>query len=277
MKNYLALIRTLICLMGTALLLLSCDESNPIVAQPQVVRKKIAAPADRTQPPPKPVAAQPIPEAPAAEPKPSVAQVKPQDTPVPAPAPAPTPPPKPAEPPPPTKSAALPVAETEAPSAPAAAVANAALPMEGVKKATNAIAVTDAQVASLLNIQAPAPYNPKGKADPFEPFIKDEGQQVAKSLKAKKRTPQTPLEQIELGQLKLVAIIAAVTGNRALVEESSGKGYILREGTYVGMNSGKVVGIAIDKVLIEEEFEDVYGKTITQKKEITLPKPPGEL
>lgn len=275
MKNYLAPIRMLIVLMGLSLLPAGCDDSEKIAAQPQVVRKKIAAPADRTQPAPKVAVVQPKPIAPAAEPKPSVAQVKPQDPPVPA--PAPTPPPKPVEPPPPTKSAALPVVEAAAPAAPTVAVANAALPMDGVKKATNAIAVTDNQVASLLNIQAPAPYNPKGKADPFEPFIKDEGQQVAKSLRPKKRTPQTPLEQIELGQLKLVAIIAAATGNRALVEESSGKGYILREGTYVGMNSGKVVGIAIDKVLIEEEFEDVYGKTITQKKEITLPKPPGEL
>jgi type IV pilus assembly protein PilP len=93
----------------------------------------------------------------------------------------------------------------------------------------------------------------------------------------KKRDPQSPLEKIDLGQLKLVAIIAAPSGNRALVEESSGKGYILRQGTYVGLNSGKVVDIAIDKVMVEEEFEDAYGKTITQKKEITLPKPPGEL
>jgi type IV pilus assembly protein PilP len=272
MKNYLAPIRMLMVLMGLSLLWTGCDDSDKSAAQPQVVRKKIAAPADRTQPVPKVAAVQPQPTAPAAVPTPEVAHVKPQ-----APVPAPTPPPKPVEPPPPTMSAALPVAEAEAPPAPAATVTNAALPMEGVKKAASAMAVTDSQVSSLLNIQAPAPYNPKGKADPFEPFIKDEGQQVAKSMKPKRRTPQTPLEQIELGQLKLVAIIAAVTGNRALVEESSGKGYILREGTYVGMNSGKVVGISIDKVLIEEEFEDVYGKTVTQKKEITLPKPPGEL
>jgi Tfp pilus assembly protein PilP len=274
MKNYLAPIRMLMVLMALSLLWAGCDDSDKSAAQPQVVRKKIAAPADRIQPAPKVAAVQPQPTAPAAVPTPEEAHVKPQ---APVPVPAPTPPPKPAEPPPPTKSAALPVVEAEAPPAPAATVTNAALPMEGVKKATSAMAVTDSQVSSLLNIQAPAPYNPKGKADPFEPFIKDEGQQVAKSMKPKRRTPQTPLEQIELGQLKLVAIIAAVTGNRALVEESSGKGYILREGTYVGMNSGKVVGISIDKVLIEEEFEDVYGKTVTQKKEITLPKPPGEL
>jgi type IV pilus assembly protein PilP len=61
------------------------------------------------------------------------------------------------------------------------------------------------------------------------------------------------------------------------MEESSGKGYIITVGTYIGPNSGKVVGIKADKVFIEEEFEDIYGKSITQKKEITLPKPPGEL
>jgi type IV pilus assembly protein PilP len=61
------------------------------------------------------------------------------------------------------------------------------------------------------------------------------------------------------------------------MEESSGKGYIVKEGTYIGLNSGKVVGINADKVLVEEEFEDIYGKSVTQKKEITLPKPPGEL
>jgi type IV pilus assembly protein PilP len=276
MKNYLAPIRMVIFLMGVALLLAGCDDSEKTTAQPQVVRKKITAPADRTQPTPKVAAAvQPKPDVPAPEPKPSVAQAKPQE--VPAPAPAPTPPPKPKEPPPPTQTAATPATQATVQPAALATGPPAALPAAGGKKADGTLAVSDAQMAALLNIQAPPPYNPKGKADPFEPFIKDEGQQVAKAMKPKKRTPQTPLEQIDLGQLKLVAIIAATTGNRALVEESSGKGYILKEGTYVGMNSGKVVGISIDKVLIEEEFEDVYGKTITQKKEITLPKPPGEL
>jgi type IV pilus assembly protein PilP len=139
-------------------------------------------------------------------------------------------------------------------------------------------AANDNPVAALLNIQAPLPYSAKNKVDPFEPLLREEAAQAAVAkLTAKKRAPQSPLEKIDLGQLKLVAVIAASTGNRALVEEASGKGYILREGTFVGMNSGKVVNIALDKITVEEEFEDVYGKTILQKKEITLPKPPGEL
>jgi type IV pilus assembly protein PilP len=141
-------------------------------------------------------------------------------------------------------------------------------------------AATNSQVATLLNIQVPAPYNPKGKVDPFEPLLKDESASAAVAkvrAKTDPNRPKTPLEKLDLGQLKLVAIIAAPTGNRALVEESSGKGYIIRAGTFIGLNSGKVVDITNGKVLVEEEYEDVYGKAITQKKEITLPKPPGEL
>src|SRR5512143_321666 len=242
MQNYIASMRMLVVLMGLALLAAGCDDSEQTAAQPQVVRKKIATPADRTQPAPQgAAAARPKSEAPPSEPKPQLAQAKPPEAREAVATSAPKP------------QAAVPAAKTTE-TAPAVAPAS---PQPGVtaqqlspapdaqanpaaaagRKTESAMAVTDDQVAALLNIQAPPPYNPKGKADPFEPFIKDEGQQVAKSMRPKKRTPQTPLEQIELGQLKLVAIIAAVTGNRALVEESSGKGYILREGTYVGMNS----------------------------------------
>jgi Tfp pilus assembly protein PilP len=34
-----------------------------------------------------------------------------------------------------------------------------------------------------------------------------------------------------------------------------GKGYVLREGTYVGRNSGRVARIIKEKVIIEEEIE----------------------
>jgi type IV pilus assembly protein PilP len=190
------------------------------------------------------------------------------------------PPPEPKEPPP-----------TQAPAAPLllsqAAAAAEPSPPTSVKPFTpdgnpqqRGIAAADSQIAALLNIQAPPPYNPKGKVDPFAPLLRDEAAAavVAKlTAKGDPNRPKTPLEKIDLGQLKLTAIMTAPRGNRALMEESSGKGYIVTVGTYIGSNSGKVVGIKADKVLVEEEFEDINGKPITQKKEITLPKPPGEL
>lgn len=123
---------------------------------------------------------------------------------------------------------------------------------------------------------APPRYDPTGKIDPFEPLFKEQ-KVVVKKKKKKKRKPQTPLEKVDISQLKLVGIILAESGNRALVEESSGKGYVIKKGTYIGINSGKVVEIMKEKVVVEEEVDDVFGKTKLRKREMKLPKPPGEL
>ena len=130
-------------------------------------------------------------------------------------------------------------------------------------------------VASLLPGGVPPLYNPLGKIDPFEPLFREKAT-IAKKKKKIKREPRTPLERIDLSQLKLVGIILAASGNRALVEESSGKGYVVKSGTYIGINGGKIVKIDKDLVTVEEQFEDVFGKIQTQKRKLKLPKPPGE-
>jgi type IV pilus assembly protein PilP len=136
----------------------------------------------------------------------------------------------------------------------------------------------DKLVASNLLTPAvgtPSVYDPTGKIDPFEPLFREKPVEI-KEKKLKKRVPRTPLEHIDLGQLKLVGIILASSGNRALVEEASGKGYVIKKGTYIGINAGKVVDIQKEIVTVEEEFEDVFGKTQVRQRELKLPKPPGE-
>jgi len=120
-------------------------------------------------------------------------------------------------------------------------------------------------------------YNPEGKLDPFEPLFKKEGVSPAASTKKiKRRKPLTPLERVNLSQLTLVGIIQAPSGSRALVQESSGKGYVVKKGTYIGTNSGKIVQILKDRIIIEEESEDIYGKVSIVQKPLKLQKPPGE-
>jgi len=129
---------------------------------------------------------------------------------------------------------------------------------------------------SLLPDGTPPVYDPKGKIDPFEPLFRVQQGLAKKSKKKIKRVPRTPLERIDLGQLKLVGIILASSGNRALVEESSGKGYVIKKGTYIGTNGGKIVKIQKEIVYVEEKFEDVFGKIQSRQRELKLPKPPGE-
>ena len=65
--------------------------------------------------------------------------------------------------------------------------------------------------------------------------------------------------------MRLVAIVVSATGNKALVEDPSGKGYIIAPGTYVGKKFGRVKKILKDRVLIEEEVEDLFSGKIKPK------------
>lgn len=129
------------------------------------------------------------------------------------------------------------------------------------------------------SLQMVSSYDSTGRVDPFEPLFKEQTSDSAAASKGKreKRAPQTPLERVSLSQLKLTAIIRAPSGNSALVEDTTGKGYVIKKGTYIGLNSGRVVDIDNNRVLIEEEVENVMGELTIQNAEIKLQKPAGEL
>jgi Tfp pilus assembly protein PilP len=118
-------------------------------------------------------------------------------------------------------------------------------------------------------------YNPKGKINPFAALFK-EGGDVGLKKKSKLTRPLTPLEKIDLSQLKLVAVLRTESKNKAMVEDATGKGYVISIGTRMGTHSGKVVKILKDRVFIEEETEDFLGRIKKAEREIRLQKPSGE-
>ena len=144
----------------------------------------------------------------------------------------------------------------------------------------------ETEVGSLIEIELAGVqdfYSPENKIDPFRPLFregpreeKEEEFEVSQKVEREKRIPRTPLERIDLNQLKLVGIIQAPGGNKGLVEEATGKGYIITMGTYMGTNGGRVIDILNDRVIVEEETEDVLGKLTLQKRELKLQKPFGE-
>lgn len=124
-------------------------------------------------------------------------------------------------------------------------------------------------------------YDPKVRLNPFTPLFRTENKEPVDAQpnakrKRKKRVPQTPLERISINQLKLVAVIRASSGNKGLVEDNSGKGYIIKNGTYIGLNSGIVTQINANNVIVEEELENLMGELVLQNTEIKLQKPAGE-
>ena len=134
--------------------------------------------------------------------------------------------------------------------------------------------IFEAETASVLDL-----YNPENKIDPFMPLFREGPKaetEISRKVEREKRIPRTPLERIDLSQLKLVGIIQSPSGNKGLVEEASGKGYIISMGTYMGTNGGRVVEISKDRVFVEEEVDDVLGKLTLQRRELKLQKPFGE-
>jgi len=136
---------------------------------------------------------------------------------------------------------------------------------------------------SPLIVLADTSYKPEGRIDPFAPLFREEEQSAIPvstssrpGKKVEQRPPTTPLEKIDLAQLKLKAILRTAGGNKALVEEASGKGYIIRKGTYIGTRSGIVVAIFKDRVIVEELITDALGEGTIQEKELKLQKPLGE-
>ena len=107
-------------------------------------------------------------------------------------------------------------------------------------------------------------YDPTDKRDPFQPFIATH----TPIMPPGEEIPITPLQQYDLSQLKLVAILVGTEEGRAMVEDAEGKGYIVEKGVYVGRNFGKVKAVLKDRVVIEERFKDYMGKVKT--KEIVL-------
>ncbi|MDO9565192.1 MAG: pilus assembly protein PilP [Candidatus Desulfaltia sp.] len=112
-------------------------------------------------------------------------------------------------------------------------------------------------------------YNPEGKIDPFAALFKEEKPAAGGDGEAMGKAgiciPHTPLQKADLSQLKLVGIIYASSGNRAMVEEASGRGYVIEEGTFIGTNCGRVGRILKDMVIVNEPLlsvEDVNKGSI---------------
>ncbi|UCF01939.1 MAG: pilus assembly protein PilP [Deltaproteobacteria bacterium] len=113
-------------------------------------------------------------------------------------------------------------------------------------------------------------YDPTGKPDPFKSFILASAAQeeTAPMVVRRQLTPlqKMPLSEIEAG---LKAIIWGQLGNKALVEDATGKGYVVQEGTYVGQHDGIVKKIYEDRIIVEEYRRDP-GKDRLEPNEVVL-------
>jgi type IV pilus assembly protein PilP len=125
-------------------------------------------------------------------------------------------------------------------------------------------------LGQLLTTETGWKYDPTGKPDPFKSFILAAAAQEETGPKVVRRQ-LTPLQKMPLSEIEagLKAIIWGQLGSKALVEDATGKGYVVQEGTYVGQHDGIVKKIYEDRIIVEEYRRDP-GKDRLEPNEVVL-------
>jgi len=116
-------------------------------------------------------------------------------------------------------------------------------------------------------------YVLENRADPFVPFITEKAaaSKVDMNEIVDPDEPLTGMQLFEPGQLTLVALLKSGNEDLAMVEDFTGKGYVLTQGIKIGKR-GVVKDIRSNEVVIEETAVTRAGKKIISEIVMVLKK-----
>ncbi len=120
-----------------------------------------------------------------------------------------------------------------------------------------------AKVVLEAPVQVAYHYDPSDKTDPFRSYIR-------RQVTLESDATSSPLERFDLSQLIVMGIIWGVDEPRALVKDPTGKGYIVRAGTPIGKNKGRILRIEDNKVVVKETYLDHLDRATTKEVELEL-------
>jgi type IV pilus assembly protein PilP len=122
-------------------------------------------------------------------------------------------------------------------------------------------------------------YELENRPDPFYPFISKEQAQTEEPdvIVGPPPGPLVDLQRFEPGQLKLVAVMNTPQGKIAMVEDVTGKGYILQKGMKIGAY-GQIIDIKEEdsQVIIKETREFLRSKKTVENEIIMQLKKDGK-
>ncbi len=120
-------------------------------------------------------------------------------------------------------------------------------------------------------------YVPVNKRDPFRPaFLSKTILNSKKPMAAKvavplrRRQPQTVLEKFELDQLRVVATVTGVANPVAMVQDPKGMGHMVRRGTPMGRNGGRVQRIHTDGIVITTESRNSANQRVVSRVKLAI-------
>ena len=113
-------------------------------------------------------------------------------------------------------------------------------------------------------------YDRDDLRDPFRTFeMQERGRQALLGA------DRGPLEQYDVNQMSLIAVVWNTGTARALVQDPAGKSYIISTGTRMGKNEGRVIGIDDNLVVVKETYVDFLGHETTKDIEMRVRRSEG--
>ena len=106
-------------------------------------------------------------------------------------------------------------------------------------------------------------YDPASLPDPFKSYIR-------RNQVDRDDVLVSPLERFDLSQLVVTGIIWGSKNPHALIEDPTGKGYIVNEGAGVGKNKGRIIRIDDNRVIVKETYVDFQDKATSKEVEMYL-------
>jgi Tfp pilus assembly protein PilP len=94
-------------------------------------------------------------------------------------------------------------------------------------------------------------YAAQDRRDPFVPLVA--------RPETERRKGVTPLEDYEISEFKLVAILSSKSGYYAVITLPDGKSHTVREGMRIGLHEGRVQKIHKDSVVVRETVRNERG------------------
>ena len=123
----------------------------------------------------------------------------------------------------------------------------------------------DVEIVDITKRKSNYRYSAVGKKDPFRSYFGD----VASLTKQKEIVSE--LQNFDISDLRLTAIIWGVTEPRVVIVAPDGKSYVVKTGSFVGKNWGKISRILPDKIEIVETYKDPLGRRILNRLYLELP------
>ena len=130
-----------------------------------------------------------------------------------------------------------------------------------------AVAEQGAEVKTAKIVREGYKYEPAGRRDPFLSIL-----DAAAQTKAKRAKGLIPLQDYDLSQVRLIAIVWDTSERYALVGLPDGKFYTVKEKMTIGIHEGEIHRIMEDAVLVREFKPDFKGTLRAQDTVLRLRK-----